>query len=67
MSNKIKDPRDGRKQLEMIAQQNMLGRDVTAWLGRDRKVSVYRSTDDPQSGRWIHELEKNNYSDYMGF
>ncbi len=64
---KIRDPRDGRKWITMIAQRNMLGRDITAWVRGDGKISVYRSSDNPKQEIWIHDLTVSNYKDHMDY
>lgn len=67
MENVIRDPRDGRKRLVMIEEQNMLGKDTSAWQNKDGQISVYRSTDAPKSECWIHGLTVDNYRDYMEY
>ena len=65
--SKIKDPRDMRRKLIMIEQRNMLGKDTSAWEGSDGEISVYRSTDSPRQGSWIHGLTMDNYKSEMEF
>ncbi len=62
---KIRDPRDGRRILTMIAERNMLGKDVTAWRSKTGEISVYRSVDSPNYEYWIHGLTLGNYAEEM--
>ena len=66
-SNKIRDPRDQRKRLTIIAQRNLCGKDSSAWVGKDGEVSVYRSTDCPRAEYWIHGLNSENYLEHMKY